>query len=289
MRSLGLATLLCVVAAFAAGCGDADESTGTTGGPAATAPGTSDPVATTPGEEAITAAALDGRSFDVTTLAGRRPVARSGAGIAFEDSRLAVTTGCNGLSGSYEITADGRLRSPDLVQTQMACEPALMRQEDALRAFLESQPHVALSGESLTLTGPDGTELVLAESARAPGPRPIAGTSWTLETIAGSGPDGSASNVPAGVRAPTLLIAEDGTVELFAGCNRGGGRAVVRDDGFVDFGPIALTRMACDRAAMAVEAAVTSILSGRVAAGYSGQGDLVLSKRGRSLTFTPGG
>lgn len=281
MRRLGLATLLLVVAALAAGCGDADESpTGTAGAPAATAPG---------GAEAPSAAALEGRVFDAITLGGRRPIAGSAVGIAFEDGRVAVTTGCNGLSGSYEITGDGRLRSPDLVQTQMACDPPLMRQEAALQRLVQSQPRVALAGESLTLTAGDGTELVLAESARAPGPRPIAGTTWTLETIAGSGPDGSASNVPAGVRAPTLLIREDGTVALFAGCNGGGGRAVVRDDGFVDFGPIVLTRMACDRAAMAVEAAVTTVLSGRVAAGFSGEGDLVLSKGGRSLTFTPGG
>lgn len=287
MRRLGLATLLLVVAALAAGCGDADESpTGTAGAPAATAPGSTEPGGT---ELTPSASDLEGRSFDAITLGGRRPIAGSGVGVAFEDGRVAVTTGCNGLSGSYEITGDGRLRSPDLVQTQMACDPPLMRQEAALQRLVQSQPRVALAGESLTLTAGDGTELVLAESARAPGPRPIAGTTWTLETIAGRGPDGSASNVPAGVRAPTLLIRDDGAVALFAGCNGGGGRAVVRDDGFVGFGPIALTRMACDRAAMAVEAAVTKVLSGRVAAGFSGEGDLVLSKGGRSLTFTPGG
>lgn len=286
MRRLGVAALLLAVVALAAGCGDADEPSGTTGGPGTTTLGGTETTGRGGAEPA--AAALDGRSFDVVTLGGRRPIAGSGAGIAFEQGRLAVATGCNGLSGSYEITADGRLRSPDLVQTQMACEPPLMRQEAALQRLVESQPRVALAGEALTLTGDDGTELVARESARAPGPRPIAGTRWTLETIAGRGPDGSASNVPAGVEPPTLLIDDRGRVELFAGCNRGGGGATVREDGFVDFGAIALTRMACDRAAMAVEAAVTAILAGRVAAGFS-ENRLVLSKNGRSLTFTPSG
>ena len=292
--SLGVVPLVAAALATAlvAGCGAADEPSGTTAAPAATAPdGGSEPGASAPdgAEPAPTAAALEDRSFAAVTFAGRRPVAGSNAGISFADGRIAVTTGCNTLSGTYAIAADGRLRAPDLVQTMMGCEPALTRQEDALRELLESGPRVALAGERLTLTGADGTALVLTERAEAPGPRPIAGTRWVLETIAGpGGADGSASSVPAGVEPPTLLIGEDGAVELFAGCNRGGGRATVRDDGFVVFGPIALTRMACDSAATAVEAAVTAILSGRVAAGFSEQ-KLVLAKRGRSLTFAPAG
>lgn len=287
MRSLRVAALLLAVAVLAAGCGDANEPAETSTGPAATAPGGSGPGASAPGE-APAGTSLDGRRFDAVTLAGRRPVARSGAGIAFERGEIAVATGCNGMGGTYEV-ADGRLRTGDLLQTQMACEPPLMRQEEAFRALLESTPRVTLAGETLTLTAADGSESVFKESDRPRGPRPIAGTSWVLETISDSGPDGTASNVPAGVKPPTLLIRGDGTVALFAGCNRGGGRAVVRDDGFVDFGPIALTRMACEQAASQVEATVTAILDGRVAAAFTGEGDLVLSKDGRSLTFKPGG
>lgn len=270
--------LLSAAVALAAGCGEAGETQSGTGeGPAGSGAGT-----------APTTVVLDGRSFAVTALDGRRPIAGSGAGITFEDGRIAVTTGCNGISGPYEL-ADGRLRAPDLTATTMACEPPLTEQEEALRTLLESRPRVTFGGATLTLTGDDGRSLVLVARERATGPRPIAGTRWVLETIAAGRPDGTASSVPAGVEPPTLRIAANGTVELFAGCNRGGGRAVVRDDGFVVFGPLALTRIACDRAATAVEAAVTAVLDGRVAAAFTGEDRLLLTKAGRSLTFRAAG
>ena len=86
---------------------------------------------------------------------------------------------------------------------------------------------------------------------------------------------------------PTLTITPDGRAEVFTGCNHGSGSARVRDDGFIDFGPLTLTRMACDASAMRVEQAVTTTLNGSVAAGFSGP-NLSLSKRGKpQLVFRP--
>lgn len=257
MRRAGV--LLAVLATAFAGCGDA--------------------------ADAPDAADLEGRGFASTSVEGRTLVPGSQVTIAFESERLSVNAGCNTIAGGWSV-ADGRLRTDgELAQTQMACPDALMRQDDWLGSFLSAEPRIALDGDDLTLAGEEAT-IELTEAAPR-GPRPIAGTRWRLTSIGGR--DGTVASVPAGVEPPTLLISADGDVELFAGCNRGGGTAEVRDDGFVAFGPLALTRKACDRAAMQVEAAVVAVLDGRAAAGFSGEGDLSLARNGRHLLFTPAG
>ncbi len=102
------------------------------------------------------------------------------------------------------------------------------------------------------------------------------------------GGDGSAASVPAGVTPPTLRFTTDDRAEVFTGCNSGGGRGVVREDGFAQLGPLALTRKACDEAAMATERAVTAILAGRVALARDGAGSLIVSKAGETARLQSG-
>jgi len=274
-----IAPLPLLAALLLVGCGGADDGDATT----PVVQGRTEPLSAGP---APAPAELVGRSFRAEKLRGRRPVAGSVVGIDFRARELAVQTGCNGISGGWTI-AEERLRTRDLVQTMMGCEPRVTRQEAWLSSFLQSSPRIALVGRRLTLTRDDGSTVRLLERGADGGPPPIAGTRWTLESIVGAGPNGSASSVPAGVSAPTLRITGAGRAELFAGCNSGGGSATVRDDGFVVFGPIALTRKACDEAAMRVEAAVTTVLDGRVAAGFEGD-KLSLAKAGRHLVFRAG-
>ena len=54
-----------------------------------------------------------------------------------------------------------------------------------------------------------------------------------------------------------------GRVDVEAGCNRGGGAASATDT-LLTFGPIALTKMACEGGAMEVERLVSEVLSGDV-------------------------
>lgn len=259
--------LLLLAIAALAGCGNAEPAD--EGGGAATG---------------VSADALDGRSFVATSVRGHELVAGSELTLAFERDRLSARAGCNTLAGGWSIE-DGRLRAADLAQTQIGCEERLARQDAWLASFLGAGPRVALDGDQLTLTGEDAT-IVLAPGRASGTLPPIVGTRWRLESIGGAGD--TVSSVPSGVRAPTLQIAENGDVALFAGCNRGGGRADVREDGFIDFGPLALTKKACDQAAMQVEAAVTGLLRGSVAAGFSGQ-NLSLARDGRRLEFAPVG
>lgn len=274
MRRPPIALLLVCAAALAAalaGCGSSDDDARTG--------------AATNGTPAPDPSALDGRDFVARRVEGRRLVAGSALTLSFEDGRLGARGGCNLLGAGYAL-ADGRLRLQGEPQsTMIGCEPALMRQDDWLRAFLDAAPAVTLAGDRLTLRDGDVT-IELTEGASAATPPPLVGTTWRLETIGERG--GTASSVPAGVERPTLRLTGDGRAELFAGCNRGSAGATVRDDGFVVFGPFALTRKACaDPAAADVESVVTAILDGTVAAGFEGT-RLTLAKSGRHLTFTAG-
>ncbi len=67
--------------------------------------------------------------------------------------------------------------------------------------------------------------------------------------------------MPAGVVAALTFSA--GRVDVEAGCNQGGG-AVSVTDATLTFGPIALTKMACEGSAMEVERLVAQVLSGDV-------------------------
>ena len=264
MRRVGV--LLAVLATPFAGCGDS----------AAERAGTSSSTA------GAMAADFDGRGFASTSVQGHTLVPGSSVTIAFDGKRLSANAGCNTLAGAWSI-ADGRLRTDgDLAQTQMACEEPLMRQDDWLGSFLSDAPRVALDGDDLTLTGEDAT-VELTEAAPR-GPRPIVGTRWQLTSIGGR--DGTVASVPAGAEPTTLLIEENGDVILFVGCGRGGGRAEVRDDGFIDF-VLIVSSTGCDRATVRVAAAVEALLDGRVAAGFDGEGNLSLARDGGHLVFAP--
>ena len=133
-----------------------------------------------------------------------------------------------------------------------------------------------IDGGTLRLTR-DGLTIELEEESHAE----LLGTTWTLESILTGD---TASSVPAGAQPATLDIAEDGTVTVFAGCNRGGAAVEVSGD-TLTFSPLALTRMACrDEGASTVEAAVVAVIDGEVEMALSGQ-TLTLTKGDKGLAF----
>ncbi len=88
-------------------------------------------------------------------------------------------------------------------------------------------------------------------------PIPLEGTDWHL--AAWSGPDGSETEVPPGIRA-TATIA-DGVIAGSTGCNRYHAPCSI-DGAAIEIGPAAMTMMACDPERTAVERAFTSALAG---------------------------
>ena len=94
--------------------------------------------------------------------------------------------------------------------------------------------------------------------------------------------DGDAvSSVPAGVTASMRIV--DGQLELDAGCNGGGGPVAVTADTLA-FGPLMLTKRACQAGPASVEQAVTTVLTGTVS--YTIDADLLtIDAGGPGLVF----
>lgn len=140
----------------------------------------------------------------------------------------------------------------------LGCDEQRARQDEWLAGFLSSTVTIALDTDTLTLT--DGTvTLTLLDEEVATPDQPLEGTLWVLDGITAGD---TVSSVPAGVTASIRIAA--GRVELRAGCNQGGGTVDVTPDAMT-FGPMMLTKMACEAGPMDIENAMTTVLSGPVA------------------------
>jgi heat shock protein HslJ len=203
-------------------------------------------------------ASLDGRTFLSTEVQGAILAPGTQIRLAFEDGGLSANGGCNTMGGAYSIDGD-RLTTTQMSMTEMGCDEPRMQQDEWLARFLGNATF-ALDGASLTLT--DGAiSLVLVDKEVATPDQPLEGTFWVLEGIVSGD---AVSSVPVGVTASIRIAG--GRVEVTAGCNTGGGTVEVTVD-TIAFGPIALTKMACEPGNMSVETAVVAVLAGAVGFG----------------------
>ena len=195
--------------------------------------------------------------------------------MAFQGGTVSISAGCNSMSGGYAVV-DGRLMTDQMAMTEMACAEPLMAQDQWISAFVAGAG-IALDGDSLTL-GKDGVTLTLTDRVVADPDRPLLGTRWVVDGIVSGD---AVSSIPVGVTA--ALTFSDGKVDVESGCNRGSGSVEVSDSR-MSFGPIALTKMACAEPAMAVEDAVTAVLSGEATYGIEA-GTLMVEAGGRGLVL----
>jgi len=110
---------------------------------------------------------LVGTSYAVTTITvdgGTREVIDP-VEITFDTGTVSVATPCNDMSGPVTYS-DSVLTFGALVSTKMACEPALMEQDQVLADALAANPTWQLASGTLTLTG--GGTVIVAESSTAP-------------------------------------------------------------------------------------------------------------------------
>lgn len=83
----------------------------------------------------------------------------------FTGTNLAVSGGCNGLRGSYQINAEGQFVAGRMASTMMACEPSLMAADKTLSDLLAKPLQIMLvqgAQPSLILLAADNTVLMLA-------------------------------------------------------------------------------------------------------------------------------
>ena len=197
---------------------------------------------------AAAAVEVDGKTYVADGEEGIELPAGSTLRIAFADGNVSVTGGCNTMNGAYDIN-DNVLTVEGMAATQMACDEALMTLDTAVSDLLSSGPTLAVDGETLTITSGD-TSLTLSEEQ----PLPLEGTAWTVTGLI------DADAVTSYAVQPTLAFAGD-TVAVFAGCNSGSGGVTITET-TIEFGPIALTRMACEGDATTVENFVVTVLTG---------------------------
>jgi heat shock protein HslJ len=196
---------------------------------------------------------LEGRTFLLQSADGFEPVMDTTVRISFESDRFAFNAGCNHYGGDYELR-DGRLVLGTFGSTEIGCDTPRHEQDEWLSDFFGAKPSLTLDGETLTVTGDDAT-LVFLDREVADPDRPLAGTTWTVDTFIEGG---GASNLPLDP-APTLLFREDGSLMVDSGCNTSGGSYTV-DGNEITLSDIAFTEKACPGAAGSADMRVQAVI-----------------------------
>ena len=85
--------------------------------------------------------------------------------LRFDGARLAISGGCNNMTGSWRLSPQNQLMVGRLAATMKACEPALMKADAALSAVLAQQLDVQMqagAAPSLRLLSPTRQTLALS-------------------------------------------------------------------------------------------------------------------------------
>lgn len=169
------------------------------------------------------------------------------------DGTLSGTSGCNQYSGRFRTDGD-RITVGQLSSTEMGCEADRMAQETAFSTALSAATRWReTEAGQLELSGVVVLLAVPSSSTEAPTPAAAPAGAWDLVEL---GPTADLAGL-----VPTIEFGPVGTVRGFAGCNRFNGRYAL-EGATITFGPLASTKMACERPASAVEAEYLSALAG---------------------------
>jgi heat shock protein HslJ len=239
--------------------------------------------ATTPAPGGDLAELLDGKAYLSQSTTGITLADGAVLRISFDDGRISVSGGCNGMGGDVTFEGDTMTVGP-MMSTQMACDQPLMDQDSAVQAFLTAGTTVSVDGDTITITGTfDGADasITLLDREVADPDRPLADTAWTVTGVISS--DAISSGWGSAVATLTIV---DGQAQVNTGCNTGFATVTVDEAaGTIAFGPLALTKMMCDDDAMRLEQEVTRVLTGT--ATYSIEaGSLTLMNGSDGLQFT---
>jgi heat shock protein HslJ len=200
---------------------------------------------------------LAGRAFlsvAVTDGGADRPlVAGTRIRLDFRGTDLGASAGCNSIGGTWS-TQGGKLVFDGASMTEMGCDDARHAQDDWLVELLGSRPTIRLNGNELTLES--GTIVVRLLDREVVEPDLVlVGPTWTVESIITGD---AVSSIPGGAVA-TLVFKGDGTVDINAGCNRGGATWTAVGGG-LKVENIGLTKMACEGPGGQLESAVIEVL-----------------------------
>ena len=159
------------------------------------------------------------------------------------DGRLSGNAGCNTYNGGYEASGTA-LKIGPLVSTQMACDqPAgVMEQEQQYLAALQNSATFEIVGDTLTIRDASGAMQVVA---KVNAPAGLSGTAWNV-TMYNNGKQAVVGLIT--YSTVTLDFSTQGQVSGNSGCNTYNGGYETKGDQ-LKVGPLASTRMFCDKPA----------------------------------------
>jgi len=173
-----------------------------------------------------------------------------------EDGRLIAQAGCNMMQGQVDTTG-GKIVVDSLATTEMGCDPARHEQDAFVAKVLGGKPTWALTDQKLTIQS-GRTTFEMAPREQVHPDRPLAGTTWQLDTIV----DGHvASSMPADAPVVTLTF-DDAKVTAETHCNGISATYTVLGD-TITFKLGMMTKMACAPEIMRGETAVVEALQGK--------------------------
>lgn len=105
------------------------------------------------GDEAasVTPEDLDGTSYVVTSIEEATIVEGSEIVISFEDGMILIEAGCNSQRGGYSIEDGTLVVGAAMAGTMMACDQALMDQDQLMVDIVTAGPTIELDGSELVL------------------------------------------------------------------------------------------------------------------------------------------
>jgi len=200
---------------------------------------------------------LGGTAWTVRTINGGSVIGNAPPTMTFStDGRVSGSTGCNEYSALFSVDRD-RLTVGGLAVTQKLCEGAHGEQEGAFLSGLGGAAswHAPEPGR-LEI---DGAATLVADTGVVPTTAPptpgaaLSGTQWDLVEMGGTADFAHL--------VPTIDFGVEGSVSGFAGCNTFTG-PFTTEGSSLRLGPLATTKIACQRPASEVEATYLQALAG---------------------------
>ena len=211
---------------------------------------------------------LTGKVWALTELVGKPPLAGTGISAEFTaDGKVAGSAGCNRYSGTYTVSGSNITFSSPMASTMMMCDQALMDQESAYLQMLGDVKTFAVSGDQLTLSGADGSQLAVYKAQS----QDLAGTSWEA-TAYNNGKQAVVSVLPGTTL--TANFANDGSLAGNAGCNEYNGPYKINGDQ-ISIGPLVSTLMMCSDPAEVMDQEAQYLAALQSAAKYQIEGNVL--------------
>jgi heat shock protein HslJ len=182
---------------------------------------------------------LVGQVWTLTALMGEPPLPVTTITTEFgADGRVSGSSGCNTYFGPYEAGGNKVSFGQPMASTMMACEPAVMAQEQAYMKALGAVASYEIRDGKLTLCDADKTAVAEFEVVK----QTLAGTSW--DVIAYNNGKQAVVSVIIGTEI-TANFGEDGQLTGSAGCNHYVAEYKTEGDSITISSAVATTRKAC--------------------------------------------